>query len=376
MSTHDPTRPSAAGPKFNPIPRDKARGRGSRNNPTGRFEARIEETFDDGWGHDPEVEDAPPLHTEVLPDASRSVIAWNDSPDLPFDRSINPYRGCEHGCIYCYARPSHAYLGLSPGLDFETRLFAKFDAADILRKELGKKGYKAGLLSLGANTDPYQPVEKTHKITRGILEVLAETRHPVGIVTKSALICRDIDILQAMAKDNLVEVWMSLTSLDSRLSRRLEPRAAGPRQRLRTIETLREADIPVNTLTAPIIPAINDMEIESLLKAAAEAGAGSAAMVLIRLPLEVAELFAAWLDRHLPERKEHILSLIRQCRDGALNDSTFRQRMTGTGAIADMIRQRFRLARKRYGLGEEREALRCDLFRPPSADQRQTELFD
>ncbi|MEQ1530760.1 MAG: PA0069 family radical SAM protein [Methylococcales bacterium] len=339
------------------------KGRGSISNSEGRFEKQTSVAGDDGWGSlDAEL---PMLRTEVILDSSKSIITYNDSPDLPFDRSINPYRGCEHGCIYCFARPSHAYLGYSPGLDFESRILVKPNAARLLRQELSKKNYRAAPLAMGTNTDPYQPLERRHKVMRQILEVLAETRHPLSIVTKSALIERDIDLLAAMAKQNLVSVFLSVTTLERSLARTLEPRAAAPQRRLETIAELHAAGIPVGVMIAPVIPALNDHELESITKAAHSAGARSAAYILLRLPLEVADLFEEWLHRHYPLKAEHVMNLIRQSRGGKTYDPNFQQRQTGTGNYADMLGQRFRLICKRLGLDQPLPELRCDLFRKP-----------
>ncbi len=354
------------------MPQDagQRKGRGATFNPKVRFESSELEPFDDGWGTlDQVAAEAPPPPTEVLPDASRSIIAHNNSPDIPFEQSINPYRGCEHGCIYCYARPSHAYLGLSPGLDFETRLFAKFDAAKLLERELAAPGYVCRPITLGANTDPYQPQERRLLITRGILEVLARCRHPVGIVTKSAAVVRDLDILGPMAADGLARVFVSVTTLDPKLARKLEPRAAAPHRRLQAIEGLRPAGVPCGVMVAPIIPGLTDHETEAILEAAAGAGAQQAGYTLLRLPYEIKDLFDAWLYAHAPLRKARVLSLVRQCRGGRLNDPTFGRRMRGQGPYAELIGRRFALARRRYGLDRRAPALRTDLFEPPSGRQ-------
>ena len=356
--------------------RQARKGRGASFNPKVRFEQTDLEPFDDGWGSlDAFREEAPPPRTEVLPDASRSVIARNDSPDIPFEQSINPYRGCEHGCIYCYARPSHAFLGLSPGLDFETRLLAKHDAAALLDKELAKPGYHCRPIALGTNTDPYQPVERRLQITRSILEVLSRARHPLTIVTKSAAVVRDLDILAPMAAQNLALVCVSVTTLEPSLARTLEPRAAAPHRRLEAIGALSRAGVPTGVMVAPIIPALNDHEIECILKAAAAAGAGQAGYVLLRLPHEVKELFEAWLDEHEPGRKARVLSLVRQCRGGKLYEATFGTRMRGEGPYAKVIAERFAGAVRRFGLERRRAELRTDLFRPPEADRRQLRLL-
>jgi DNA repair photolyase len=352
------------------------KGRGASYNPKVRFESRQLDPFDDGWGSLAAARDeAPPPPTEVLPDTSRTVIARNSSPDIPFDRSINPYRGCEHGCIYCYARPSHAYLGLSPGLDFETKLLAKLDAAPLLERELARPGYRCQPIALGTNTDPYQPQERRLKITRGILEVLARCRHPVTIVTKSAAVTRDLDLLAPMAADGLARVALSVTTLDPALARTLEPRAAAPHRRLEALGRLSAAGVPTSVMVAPVIPALNDDEIEAVLEEAAAAGATQAGYVLLRLPHEVKELFTAWLETHAPLRARRILALVRQCRGGRLNDPTFGRRMRGAGPYAELIANRFALATRRLGLNRTRSALRTDLFEPPGESHPQLRLL-
>ena len=347
------------------------KGRGAATNPTGRFEAYRFEAVDDGWDSD-DVQ--PSLQTTLTPDATRRIIARNSSPDVPFDRSINPYRGCEHGCIYCFARPSHAFLGLSPGLDFETRLFFKADAGSLLERELGAPGYVCDVLALGANTDPYQPVERKLGITRQVLEVLAAHDHPVGIVTKSGLVTRDLDILAPMAERNLVQVCVSVTTLDGSLARNMEPRAPSPARRLETIRRLAEAGIPTGVMAAPVIPALNDHEIETILEAAREAGAGSAGYVLLRLPLELKDLFREWLELHAPLRAKHVLAAVRETRGGRMYESGFGNRMRGSGPYADLIGQRFRKACRRFGLGRPEFSLDTTRFRPPRGDQ--PDLFD
>ena len=327
------------------------KGRGATINPEGRFASTRQQSVDDGWFHE-QTPDT--IATDVRPEAARSIISHNESPDIPFSQSINPYRGCEHGCIYCYARPSHAYVDLSPGIDFETRLFYKADAARLLREELSRRGYQPQPIMLGANTDPYQPVEKRLRVTRAVLEVLWETRHPLTIVTKGALVLRDLDLLQQFAARNLVRVFVSLTTLDAGLKRTLEPRAASPQARLRVMAELAAARVPVGVLTAPMIPAVNDAELESLLEAAATAGARYAGYVLLRLPHEVKDLFRAWLEQHLPLRAAHVMSLVQQARGGRDNDPRFGHRMRGAGPWAAMLRARFELARKRLGLVVER----------------------
>ncbi len=339
------------------------KGRGATLNPPGRFARALSQAVDDGWYREATPDS---VATEVRAEAARTVIARNDSPDIPFAQSINPYRGCEHGCVYCYARPSHAYVDLSPGLDFETRLFYKADAARLLRAELARPGYRCMPIMLGANTDPYQPVEKRLRVTREILEVLLQLRHPLTVITKGALVLRDLDLLQEFASLNLVRVTVSLTTLDPELKRTLEPRAASPQARLRVIRALADAGVPVGVLTAPMIPAVNDAELEALLAAAAGAGATRAGYVLLRLPHEVKDLFRAWLEQHLPLRAAHVMSLIRQARDGRDNDPRFGQRMRGSGPWATMLRARFELARKRLGLSGERDPdLDTTRFCPP-----------
>ncbi|KTD23469.1 Radical SAM superfamily [Legionella lansingensis] len=324
------------------------KNRGAISNPEGRFETTAYEAFDDGWGLEEDI--LPPLETFLLPEASKSVISRNDSPDIGFEQSINPYRGCEHGCIYCYARPSHAYMNLSPGLDFETKIFYKVDAAKLLTQELNKSKYICKPIMLGANTDPYQPAESKLKITRSILEVLQEHRHPVVIITKNSLIERDIDILAEMAKDNLVKAAVSITSLSRELKYIMEPRTSAPCARLRAVKHLSQNAIPVRVMVAPIIPMINDVEMEKIMQAASEAGATYASYVLIRLPYEVKDLFKEWLAKHFPQRAEHIMSLIRQMRGGKDYDSTFGKRMRGEGEFANLIETRFKLACKRFNL--------------------------
>jgi DNA repair photolyase len=350
---------------------ERRRGRGAITNRGGRFEAEQREALDDGWRS---LDDLPPLRTEVTIEKPKTIIARNDSPDLNFDRSINPYRGCEHGCIYCFARPTHAYMGLSPGLDFETRLFAKPNAAELLRNEISAKGYKPAMIALGSNTDPYQPIEKTHRITRSVLEVLEEANHPVGIVTKSALVTRDIDILSRMAAKGLAKVAISVTTLDRRLARLMEPRAATPDKRLETIRQLTEAGITVTVLAAPMIPALNDHEIERILEACRKAGASEAGYVMLRLPLELKEVFREWLAENMPDRARHVLSLLRSTRGGKDYDAQFGKRMTGDGPYAWMIGRRFELASERYGYAKKRLRLRTDLFTPPAKARETAQL--
>ena len=348
---------------MNNQPRQLRKGRGAASNPPSRYDSTAPHEMDDGWGI--LDEDLPPLATTVALDATRSIIARNQSPDLPFDRSINPYRGCEHGCVYCYARPSHAYLGLSPGLDFETRLFAKPDAPALLDAELRKPGYRCRVMALGTNTDPYQPIEREYRITRGLLEVLSRHNHPVAIVTKSYLVVRDLDILADMASRRLARVYISVTSLSRDLCRSLEPRAATPPRRLAAIRALTDAGIPTGVMVAPIIPALNDHEIEDILAAVAEAGACSAAYILLRLPLETSDLFRQWLRVHAPLKADHVMSLVRGMRGGRDYDSTWGRRMTGAGPYADLIARRFDLAKQRLGLAGRDWSLDETRFRPP-----------
>ena len=354
---------------------DRARkGRGAVSNATGRFEPEQRVRTDDGWGS----ADAPVarLETVYARDSAKSIINRNDSPDVPFDLSVNPYRGCEHGCIYCFARPSHAFLGLSPGLDFESRIFVKEDAPALLAAELAKPGYVPKAITLGANTDPYQPVERKLALTRRILEVLSQFRHPVCIVTKSALVQRDIDLLAPMAAERLAAVAVSVTTLDRNLARRLEPRAATPERRLETITALSSAGIPVAVLSSPMIPALNDAELEHILEAGAAAGASSAGYTFLRLPLELAPLFEEWLAEHAPDKAKHVMSLIRQSRGGKAYDSTWGVRMKGTGPYAELLRLRFERARRRYGL-ERGRAWQLDTtrFRRPAQKGDQLALF-
>ena len=353
------------------IDRERRRGRGALSRKSGRFERHTREDLDDGWGS---LEGLSGLTTHVHLEKAKSVVTRNDSPDIGFDRSVNPYRGCEHGCVYCYARPTHAYVGCSPGLDFETEIFVKEGAAQALDRELSAPGYVAKTLAIGSNTDPYQPVEKRHRVTRGLLEVLARANHPVGIVTKSALVTRDLDILAPMAKKGLVKVAISITTLDGDLARRMEPRASQPRLRLEAIEKLAAAGVPVSVLVAPIIPAINDAEIETILTRARACGASEAGYVLLRLPLELREIFSEWLVENFPDRARHVLSLIRQARNGKLYDAAFDTRMTGEGPYAWMIGRRFERAAEKLGFGPGAR-LRCDLFEAPRRAAEQLALF-
>jgi DNA repair photolyase len=342
------------------------RGRGARSNASGRYERETRVLVDDGWTHEDET--PPALKTEVLRDSSRTIISRNKSPDISFEQSINPYKGCEHGCVYCFARPTHAYLGLSPGADFESRLFAKPNAAELLARELGAPGYVPKVIAMGTNTDPYQPIERQLKITRSILEVLRDFNHPVGIVTKSPLILRDIDILAPMAEQGLARAAISITTLDRRLARTMEPRAATPQRRIDAIRGLNQAGIPAGVMFAPVIPALNDEELENVLNAAVGAGAGSAGYVLLRLPLEIKDLFREWLEEKEPGRAKHVMSRIRQMRGGKDYDSQWHTRMKGTGPYAEMIGRRFHMAIKRLGLNQERTPLATDkVRRPPRA---------
>jgi DNA repair photolyase len=343
--------------------------RGARSFLQGRFESVAREPFDDGWT--PEERQATELQTTVTIERARSIISHNDSPDVGFDHSINPYRGCAHGCIYCYARPSHAYLELSPGLDFETKLFAKTNAAELLRETLAKPGYVPSPIALGANTDCYQPIERKYKITRQILEVLAECEHPVTMVTKSALIERDLDILGPMAQKNLVKVFVSIGTLDRTLARKLEPRAASPQRRLDVLRALDKNKIPCGVMVAALIPALNDKTLEHVLEQAAAAGAAEAAYVIMRLPNELKDLFKEWLAAHYPERAQHVISIVRQMRGGRENDPNFGSRMSGTGNYAELMQKRFDIACRRFGLnghgaGRRPPELNCSRFRPPA----------
>lgn len=345
------------------------KGRGAASYVRGRFEKTVAEAEDDGWGSvyagdqdgEPAVQ-APRTH--VTEERARSIVSRNQSPDIPFSQSINPYRGCEHGCVYCFARPSHAYLDLSPGLDFETKLYAKTNAADLLRTELAKKSYRCSPISLGINTDAYQPIERRYRITRQLLEVCAETRHPVSLITKSGLILRDLDLLAPMARDGLVSVYVSITSLDNKLSSKLEPRAAAPHTRLKTVQALHEAGVPVGTMVAPVIPMITDRELEHILEAAHAHGARAAGYVLLRLPHELKDVWREWLSLHYPDRAAHVMSLVQQMRGGKDYDSAWGTRMRGEGPFADLIAMRFAKAYRRIGFGRL-PALDASKFVPP-----------
>jgi len=374
------------------------RGRGALSNAVGRYEKQTRALVDDGWSSGQAMSPStlpsgratelrtddgwrdddlapPPLRTEVTRDSTRTIIARNTSPDISFDRSINPYRGCEHGCIYCFARPTHAYLGMSPGVDFESRLFAKPNAAELLAKELSAPGYVPKLIAIGTNTDAYQPIEKKMRIMRSILEVLRDFKHPVGIVTKSPLVLRDIDILSDMAREGLAKVALSVTTLDRKLARTMEPRAGTPQRRLQAIRALSEAGIPTGVMFAPVIPALNDGEMETVLGAAAECGARTAGYVLLRLPLEIKDLFREWLEVNEPGRAKHVMSLIRQMRGGKDYDAQWNVRMKGTGPYAEMIARRFQMAVKRLGLNKESRPLTVAKFRRPPRTGDQLSLF-
>ena len=349
------------------------RGRGAVGNPAGRFEVRTLDPFDDGWGSGEPLQDAPV--TEVREEFARTILSKNTSPDIPFDVSLNAYRGCEHGCIYCFARPTHSYLDLSPGLDFETKLFAKPNAAELLRSALRKRRYKPTPIALGTNTDPYQPIERRYALTRKILEVLEEFRHPATIVTKSALVLRDIDLLQSMARAGRVHVYLSVTTLDRSLARTMEPRAGTPERRMEALAELGRAGIPCGVLAAPMIPALNDHELENILTAARDNGVGQAAYILLRLPHEVAPLFEEWLHAHYPAKAAHVLSLMRQMRGGQLYRAEWGRRMRGTGPFAELLRRRFETTCRRLKLNRERPKLDCDAFRVPAQRGDQTQLF-
>jgi DNA repair photolyase len=362
-----PAQPGAARPH---------KGRGAASNPEGRFESIRHQAEDDGWHGALLDEDSPRPRTEVTEERARSVISRNDSPDIAFSQAINPYRGCEHGCIYCFARPSHSYLNLSPGLDFETKLRAKVNLAEVLRAELGKPGYVVSPINIGSNTDPYQPIEKRWKLTRAALELLAACRHPCTIVTKNAMVERDLDILLAMAREQLVQVFVSVNSLDNRLAAKLEPRASAPHRRIKAIRTLAEAGVPVGVMVAPVIPALNDKDMEAVLAQAADAGARCAGYTTLRLPHELKALFREWLALHAPQRAEHVMSLLQQMNSGRDYDSDFATRMHGSGVFAALLRRRFELACRKHGFGRARE-LKLDTTRfvPPREASPQGELF-
>lgn len=355
-----------------PVDAELRRGRGARSNASGRYETERREAFDDGWEG---LADSRPFVTHVRREIARSIIAHNDSPDISFEQSINPYRGCEHGCSYCYARPSHAFLGHSPGLEFESELYAKSNAAEVLTSELSSRRYVAKTIALGTVTDPYQPIEREHRITRSVLEVLAAARHPVGIVTKSALVVRDIDILTRMARDGLVKVALSVTTLDRRLARSMEPRAVTPSKRLSAVKELAAAGIPTQVMVAPIVPGLNDHEIEAILEAARDAGAQSAGYVMLRLPLELKDIFREWLVTDYPDRAERVLHLLQSMHGGRDYTAQFGLRQKGSGPYAQQIAMRFRLALQRLGFDRERRPLRTDLFRPPDTAGQQLSLL-
>jgi len=373
-------RPPAPAPSVAPagdflgtaVDRERRRGRGTLSNASGRYEPTARIAFDDGWQS---IEELPAFETTVTVETARKIITRNDSPDIGFDRSINPYRGCEHGCVYCFARPTHAYLGLSPGLDFESKLFVKPEAAELLAKELAAPGYQPKVIAIGTNTDPYQPIERKYQVMRRILEVLERAGHPVGIVTKSALVLRDIDILARMAERKLAKVALSVTTLDAELARRMEPRAATPMRRLETLRRLSQAGVPTTVMVAPVIPALNDNEIERILEAAQVAGVKEAGYVLLRLPLEVRDLFREWLMANYPDRYRHVMKLVRDTRDGKDYDSEWGTRMKGTGPYAWMLGRRFEVACEKLGLNVSRTTLTTQHFRKPKPDDAQLNLF-
>ena len=354
------------------VEHERRRGRGAHSNISGRYESHAREAFDDGWRS---LEDLPPFKTTVQVDATRKIITRNESPDIGFDRSINPYRGCEHGCVYCYARPTHAYLGLSPGLDFESKLVVKPEAAELLERELSAPGYTPRVIAIGTNTDPYQPIERRYQVMRRILEVLDRAGHPVGIVTKSALVLRDLDILARMAERKLVKVALSVTTLDAKLARTMEPRAATPLRRLEALRRLTDAGVPTAVMVAPVIPTLNDSEIERILEAAHSAGVKEAGYVLLRLPLEVRDLVREWLMANYPDRYRHVFKLIRDMRGGKDYDSAWGKRMKGTGPYAWMIGRRFETACEKLGLNETKTQLTTKHFRAPKAASEQLSLF-
>ncbi|MEQ8923303.1 MAG: PA0069 family radical SAM protein [Roseovarius confluentis] len=352
--------------------RAPAPGRAARSNRAGRFEAHDREVFDDGWEM---AEDIPPVRTQVSTERPRKAITRNTSPDVGFDRSINPYRGCEHGCIYCFARPTHTYLGFSAGLDFETRLIARPEAPEVLERELRSKSYRPAVIAIGTNTDPYQPIEREYRIMRRILEVLLEYRHPVAVVTKGTLIEQDLDILGEMGRLGLARVGISVTTLDRGLSRLMEPRVPSPERRLETIRRLTGAGVPVRVMVSPVVPALTDHELEAILARAAEAGAVAASWIMLRLPLEVAPLFREWLETHFPDRAQRVMGRVRELHGGRDYDPEWGRRMTGEGAFADLVRHRFAIAARRLGLARELPPLRTDLFQPPPRQGDQLSLF-
>jgi DNA repair photolyase len=350
---------------------DPLHGRGARSNASGRYERFVREAFDDGWS----AEDVTRLETIVTPELAKSIISTNQSPDISFDQSINPYRGCEHGCVYCYARPNHAYVGLSPGLDFETRLFVKANAAELLEREFAKPGYRPKTIMLGGVTDIYQPIERGYGITRSILEVMERWRHPVALITKSQLVIRDIDILARLAERGLAKAAISVTTLDRRIARVMEPRAAAPHRRIEAIRMLADAGVPTTVMVAPIIPAINDREIEAILEEAAKAGASAAGYVLLRLPLEIKDLFREWLNQHFPDRATRVMALVRQMRGGRDYDPEWGKRQRGEGPYARLIADRIARACRRLGLDKPRLPLDCSQFRRPLDEGGQPDLF-
>ena len=352
---------------------ERRRGRGAQSNGVGRYEPLARVAFDDGWRS---LDELPAFKTTVAIDSTRKIITRNNSPDIGFDRSINPYRGCEHGCVYCFARPTHAYLGLSPGLDFESKLLVKPEAAELLERELSAPNYQPKVIAIGTNTDPYQPIERRYQVMRRILEVLDRANHPVGIVTKSALVLRDLDILARMAERNLAKVALSVTTLDAGLARTMEPRAATPMRRLEALRRLSDAGVPTTVMVAPVIPALNDMEIERILDSAAAAGVKEAGYVLLRLPLEVRDLFREWLKANYPHREEHVFKLIRDMRGGKDYNSTWGKRMKGSGPYAWMIGRRFEVACEKFGLNQNKVTLSTKRFRAPKRDDAQLSLFD
>jgi len=373
--------PSGPADKFGPettellgvaVDFERRRGRGAQSNASGRYEPLARIAFDDGWRS---LDELPPFKTQVTVDSTRKIITRNDSPDIGFDRSINPYRGCEHGCIYCFARPTHAYLGLSPGLDFESKLLVKPEAADLLQKELAAPSYEPRVIAIGTNTDPYQPIERKYQVMRRILEVLDRAGHPVGIVTKSALVLRDLDILARMAERKLAKVALSVTTLDAQLARRMEPRAATPMRRLEALRRLSQAGVPTSVMVAPVIPAINDMEIERILEAAHAAGVREAGYVLLRLPLEVRDLFREWLKANYPDRENHVFKLVRDMRGGKDYDSKWFERQKGSGPYAYLIGRRFEMACDKLGFNKQRITLSTAHFRKPQPNSAQLSLF-
>ena len=357
-------------------PPARIKGRGAASNPEGRFESVRHQTEDDGWQHALLDATAPRPRTEVREERARSIISRNDSPDVPFEQSINPYRGCEHGCVYCFARPSHSYLNLSPGLDFETKLFAKTNAAEQLARELARLGYRCSPINLGANTDPYQPIERQYRITRSILEVLLRAHHPCTIVTKNALVERDLDLLVPMAREHLVQVFVSCAQLDNHLAANLEPRASAPHRRIRAIKTLNDTGVPCGVLVAPIIPALTDRDLEHVLEAASQGGARAAGYTVLRLPWELKTLFREWLKIHVPQRAEHVMSLVRQMRGGRDYNSDFRTRMHGEGEFARLLARRFDVACRKFGYGRRGAwSLDCTRFTPSRTPSPQGQLF-